>query len=404
MNGLSYNVAWLPVCAMVLLAACSTPSQESERAAVHVDTVDPDATAETKALLYNLDQVRARATLFGHQDDLAYGVNWRDEPGRSDVKETAGAYPAVYGWELGDLERDSLDNLDGVNFEKMKGWIREGYERGGVVTIAWHMNHPVTDGNAWDRTPGIAPILPDSSHHHVLVQNLDKFAAFVADLRSSKGGRDHPIPLIFRPWHEHNGDWFWWGKGLNAEADYVALWRFTVEYLRDVKGLRNLLYAFSPDRSRIDIERFNDDYLYAFPGDDYVDIMGLDNYWDVGQPSSPEDSTQKADNLRRSLRYTVELAEAHGKVPAMTETGSNALPNPTWYTGTLLSAIRHDEATRRLAYVVVWRNANAQFDRPDHFYAPYPGHPAAEDFVKFRNDPAILFEADLPPMYRISPE
>lgn len=58
---------------------------------------DPKATPETRALFRNLHCLTPRAILYGHQDDLAYGVSWWAEPGRSDVREVTGAYPAVYG-------------------------------------------------------------------------------------------------------------------------------------------------------------------------------------------------------------------------------------------------------------------------------------------------------------------
>jgi hypothetical protein len=87
--------------------------------------------AETRALFVNLRRLAGDAVLFGHQDDLAYGTRWRADAGRSDVQETAGSYPAVYGWELGDLERGAPANLDGVDFARMRGWIVEGYRRGG---------------------------------------------------------------------------------------------------------------------------------------------------------------------------------------------------------------------------------------------------------------------------------
>lgn len=69
-------------------------------------------TKKTIALYRNLKKVLAKGIMFGHQDDLAYGVNWKYQADRSDVKDVAGDYPAVYGWELGNIEyKDSLENL-----------------------------------------------------------------------------------------------------------------------------------------------------------------------------------------------------------------------------------------------------------------------------------------------------
>lgn len=130
---------------LALVTACS-PGDPSDG----VRLVDPEATPETRALFWNLDRLRMDRVLYGHEDDLAYGVTWRGEPGRSDIKEVAGSYPAVYGWDIGWIELDSTANLDKINFEEMRGHIRDGYERGGVITISWHLNNPVTGGSSWD--------------------------------------------------------------------------------------------------------------------------------------------------------------------------------------------------------------------------------------------------------------
>ena len=81
---------------------------------------DKKATSETKALYKNLNTLVQKGFLFGHQDDLAYGVKWKYEDGKSDIKDVVGDYPAVYGWDIAGLENDSPNNIDGVPFEKMK--------------------------------------------------------------------------------------------------------------------------------------------------------------------------------------------------------------------------------------------------------------------------------------------
>ena len=97
---------------------------------------------------------------------------------------------------------------------------------------------------------------------------------------------------------------------------------------------------------------------------------------------------------------TVEEAEARGKIPALTETGLETVPHPQWWTGTLLRAITADPVGRRIAWVLVWRNANRARENRDHYYAPYPGHPSVADFRRFRDDPLVLFEDELPDLYR----
>jgi len=91
---------------------------------------DKRATKETVNLYRNLKILMSKGTMFGHQDDLAYGYGWKYENSRSDIKDVTGDYPAVYGWELGRIEIDQPVNLDSVPFDKMKQFIKDGYERG----------------------------------------------------------------------------------------------------------------------------------------------------------------------------------------------------------------------------------------------------------------------------------
>jgi len=78
----------------------------------------------------------------------------------------------------------------------------------------------------------------------------------------------------------------------------------------------------------------------------------------------------------------------------MTETGQEGVVNPTWYSDVLLNPVKAS-STIKLAYIMVWRNANKK-----HHYAPYPGHPASADFIKFYNDPYTLFESNLQNLYQ----
>ena len=256
---------------------------------------DKMASAETINLYNNLKKNIAKGFMFGHQDDLAYGVNWKYVDGNSDIKEVTGEYPAVYGWELGHLELDSLANLDGVPFDKMKKFIAAGYERGGVITISWHFTNALTGKSAWDATPGtVAAILPGGVKHDLFTSWLDKLAAFMHDLKGKKG---EAIPVIFRPFHELNGSWFWWGKKLCTPEEIKALYQFTASYLRDTKQVHNLLYAFNTDR-------FKDAaaYLERFPGNEWVDIIGFDIY------QRNKDNEQFIRDMDKSLSVLEKLA------------------------------------------------------------------------------------------------
>lgn len=347
--------------------------------------VDSLATKRTRALFLNLEMAANEGKiLFGHQDDLAYGVGWRDVPGGSDVRFSCGDFPAVYGWELGNLEHDSVANLDHVNFKKMKTWIREGYRRGGVITLSWHLDNYHTGGSAWDTTAAVRDILPGGAHHERYKADLDRFALFVNDLEGGNWPRKHKIPIIFRPFHEQTGAWFWWGKTHADPADFKNLWRFTVAYLRDVKGLHQILYSFSTSYNYDTAEEM----LEFYPGDEWVDVLGIDFY-------AYDTLPQTWERFRSCHKILVETAEARGKIPALTEFGFETIPQHDWWTNVFLKNLLLDPSLSRMAYACAWRNAN-----PKHCYVPYSAHQSLPDFQEFYRNPATLFEADLWDFYK----
>lgn len=350
-----------------------------EKILAQPNLVDTKATPQTAALFFNLKETPKKGVIFGHQDDPAYGVNWVAEKGRSDVKDVCGDYPGLYGWDISKLGR--AYNIDSVNFDNMRRWIVEGYKRGGIHAVSWHLDNPVTGGNAWDKTPAVAAILPGGARHEYYKQQLDLVADYFLSLKAGKG---ELVPIIFRPFHEHTGNWFWWGKGNCTTDEYVKLWQFTVKYLRDEKQVHNLLYAYSTDQFYSEAQ-----YLEFYPGDEFVDILAYDDYHSIKAVS-------ERDKLHYRLKTLVTLAEAKGKVAALSETGLEGVTINDWFTQVLLDGIQSDETGKRIAFVMVWRNANVK-----HHYASYPSHPSAPDFVKFFKNPFTLFEKDLPNMYEL---
>ncbi|WP_353125629.1 glycoside hydrolase family 26 protein [Parapedobacter pyrenivorans] len=341
-----------------------------------------DLTPQTAALLNALKTISGKHILLGHQDATAYGVDWSAEPGKSDVKSTTGSYPAVYGWDVGHLEIGKSSNLDNVSFDSMRTRMIEAYERGGINTVSWHSTNPVNGSSAWDTTRySVSEILPGGKHHDTLNDYLRHLAVFFSSLKTADGT---PVPIIFRPFHEHTGSWFWWGAAFCTPQEYIALWQYTADYLRNESGLKNLLMAYSS--STIVTEA---NYLERYPGDDYVDIVGFDDYC-MGNELSYKD------RMVSSLRILTKIAADRNKVPAITETGYEQIPNPKWFTQVLYPTIKEYP----IAWVLLWRNA---INRPNHYYVPYPTHPAAEDFREFYRLQTILFEDGLTSLHIYQP-
>ncbi|MGE5522039.1 MAG: glycosyl hydrolase [Candidatus Dadabacteria bacterium] len=341
---------------------------------------DRKATTQTIALYQNLKKLLNKGIMFGHQDDMAYGIGWKYQEGRSDVKDLVGDYPAVYGWELGNIEHGLPENLDSVPFDKMKQYIRQGYKRGGVITISWHFDNPLTGESAWDTTHGAVPaILPGGAKHALYKRWLDNVASFISDLKTENGTA---IPVLFRPFHEFTGNWFWWCKNTCTPTEFKLLWRFTADYLRNEKNLHNLLLVYNTAQFE-----GKQEFLDRYPGDDVVDIVSFDSYM-FGDPLKDNQFVSIVD---QRLSVIEEVAKEKNKIPALAETGYESIPYPQWWTNILWKALQ----PHKISYVLVWRNYGLQPNGHMHYYAPYKGQVSAADFQKFYNHPKTLFEKDV---------
>ena len=348
--------------------------------------VDPNATKETKNLYRNLKNISKNHILFGHQHALEYGHGWSNEPDKSDVKSVTGSHPAVVGIDFSGFSGQSKEKIE-IEKERLKKNVLATYERGGITTVAWHFNNPASGGGFyWKDSVSAAAmslIKEGGSHHKQYKEILKTIADFAHSVKAKDGTL---APMIFRPFHEFDGDWFWWGKKYTSREDFIAVWQFTVSYLRDTLGVHNFIYAYSPDN------RFNSEeqYLERYPGDAFVDMFGMDDYGDFGR-----DGKYDLEAAVKKLKIISNIAIKKKKIAALTETGLESIPNTTWWTATLLKVLKSEKL--ELAYVLVWRN---DVTSPTHFYAPFPGQVSVPDFIKFYNDPYTLFENDLKNVYQ----
>ena len=342
---------------------------------------DKKATAETQTLYKNLKKLSKKGFLFGHQDDLAYGVKWKYEDGRSDIKDVAGDYPAVYGWDIAGLENDKPNNIDGVPFAKMKQYITEVNSRGGISTISWHFDNPATGKDAWDHTPkSLKTILPGAENHKKFTSWLDKAATFFLSLKDKNGKN---IPILFRPFHELTGGWFWWGKGNCTPEEFKTAWKFTFDYLQK-KGVHNLIYVYNTSSFGSE-----SDFLANYPGDEYADILSFDTY----QNNTDSTGQKFISEVQNQFKILNEINTKKNKLMALAEAGYEAVPDPKWWTGTLLKAVENYE----ISYVLLWRNHGWQEkEQKMHYYAPFSGQVSEKDFVDFYNLDQTIFEKDIP--------
>lgn len=356
--------------AISALTACQNQKSTSNNA---------DITLQTAALLKHLKSQSEVGYMFGQHDATLYGVGWKGEKERSDVKSICGDYPAVISFDLGHIELGATHSLDSVAFDDIRRAIIDHYNRGGVVSISWHADNPLTGGSAWDVTNSnvVASVLAGGINEAKFQQWLQRVACFLNSLQTTDGTK---IPVIFRPWHEHTGSWFWWGQKLCTKEQYIALWNLTKKKLTE-EGVDNVLLAYSPGGDA-------EDYMERYPGDDLIDILGFDSYQYNGQQG--EEAFIKT--VQRNLSIMDSFCKEHNKVYAITEAGYEKIPDSTWWTRVLDKAID----SYHPSYVLVWRNA---YDKEGHYFAPFPGQQSESDFVKFYQLPRTLFLNDIDNMY-----
>lgn len=332
---------------------------------------------EANELYERLGNITKKGYAFGHQDATAYGIGWKNDGTlfKSDVHEITGKHPAVHGFDIGHLELKWTHNLDTIPFELMRKQVKKVHQKGGIVTISWHASNPINGKDSWNRRgKPVKHLLSTGRLHDKYREWLSILAQFFNGLRDDQGKR---IPIIFRPFHEMNKPWFWWGKGKCSEEEYKRLWRETVWLLTHEFKADHLLFAYSPDFFQTE-----EAYLQYYPGDTVVDVLGMDIYqhWT---------SSAFSKKLENGLKVLTKIGQDKDKLYALTESGLNKVRIDDWWTKVLDSQL----AKSGVSWALFWRNA-----RTNHHFVSYPGHESAKDLLQLSKRAHVLFLDDISPI------
>ncbi len=356
MNKSKLVIGLLAIGLVVVGCKCAEPEEELTAA---------------EELIERLATIQEVGIMYGHQDDPFYGITWQWERDRSDTKELVGDYPAVMGFDLGGMELGNDKNLDGVPFEWIREEIQNQHRRGGIVTLSWHPRNPLLGTSAWieadtvaynktgegpDPKTTVKSVLPGGEKYELFQTWLERISDYMLTLTDDEG---ELIPIIFRPYHENNGSWFWWGQNLCSDEEWHALWDMTQDYI-DERLPDNLVWSYSPNLWGGQTE---EGWLARYPGDDRIDLIGEDAY----QWGTEEDFIRQ---LTEDLELITKIAAEHGKLIAMTECGYQNSPDATWWTRVFKPVVEKYP----ICYILPWRNWHA-----DHFGAS-PDATTAEDF------------------------
>ena len=213
---------------------------------------DPNASPTTRTVLNYL------SSLPGKADHKLISGQW----GNVDWQPQA-IYAATGQWVglLGGTYYDPSglrQNASSVNPSFINHW-----NKGGLVQIDNHFLNPQTGGNSWDTNINFTNLItPGTATYNNFMNQLDIVAAGLQELENAG------VVVLFRPFHEMTGGWFWWSKG--GTDGYKKLWIQTFNYLTYTKGLHNLLWVYSTYAAG--------PQLGFYPGAQYVDIVGADIY------------------------------------------------------------------------------------------------------------------------------
>jgi len=255
--------------------------------------VNPEATPEAKKLLRFIHSIKGEYLLTGQHNYLS-----RDSYTEK-AKEITGKYPVVWGCDF----RYQRKNKPEWNNKERKDVVEEAikhYKRGHIITLMWHCCYPEVwqgcshkDIWTWQKRLTKSDWENLTTEGTELNEKWKKQVDQIADLL--KILRDENIPVLWRPYHEMNGIWFWWCNR-RGEDGFAKLWKMMYDRFTNHHKLNNLIWVWNPNAPR---DKENDEaYAYDmyFPGLDYVDILAADVYHNDYKQSHHDDLLKLAGN------------------------------------------------------------------------------------------------------------
>ncbi|MEC1621604.1 glycoside hydrolase family 26 protein [Bacillus mojavensis] len=263
------------ICLFILFLFASAAMAEPSQAHT-VSPVNPKAQQTTKdvmnwlAHLPNRTENRVLSGAFGGYSHDTFSMAEAER-----IRNASGQSPAIYGCDYarGWLETSNIeDSIDvSCNSDLISYW-----KGGGIPQISLHLANPAYQSGHF-KTP-----ITNDQYKKLLDSTTTEGKRLNAMLSKIADGlqalENQGVPVLFRPLHEMNGEWFWWGlTSYNQKDDeriflYKQLYIKIYHYMTDERGLDHLLWVYSPDANR----DFKTDF---YPGASYVDIVGLDAYF-----------------------------------------------------------------------------------------------------------------------------
>jgi mannan endo-1,4-beta-mannosidase len=250
-----------------------------------VKPVTPNASPEAVELLKFIYSISGKHTMTGQHNF----PNTKDTSTQQAAKNW-GKVPAVYGQDMGFAKEGDKDSY--LARPNIVAECKRQYGLGSIVTICWHAAPPTADepvtfmgrrgGPAPEKLASVQGKLTDEQFKDVLTPGTELYKRWCTQVDAVAGFlkqlQDARVPVLWRPYHEMNGDWFWWG-GRRGEYSTARLYRQIFDRYVNHHKLNNLVWVWSVDRP----EGANRQFADYYPGAEYFDIASLDNYREYTQ-------------------------------------------------------------------------------------------------------------------------
>lgn len=244
--------------------ARSLPVARVITSASPVTPANPTASGEAKELLSYLVNLSGKGMISGQHDYLETPDEFNNK-----LKNTTGQYAVLHGYELGAINNQSENTIASQRQAVVESAIKWN-KGGGIVAMTFHQNLPGTAPEWSNVSMNLsqvnfdAYVTPGTPQYKRLIADLDEIAVYLGELR------DAGVPVLWRPYHEMNGNWFWWGQ----KDNFSKLWNIMYDRLVNTHKLNNLLWVWNPNAPN----EWADPYQSYYPGADKVDILAADIY------------------------------------------------------------------------------------------------------------------------------
>jgi mannan endo-1,4-beta-mannosidase len=266
-------VLYLAVASALILANAQTLA--TPIAAPHAASVNPECNSRGPCtLLKQIDQISGHFTLTGQHNFPNHVSRWSDR-----IYDLTGKFPAIFGQDFGFSGGEDKDSVEGR--PSMIEEAKRQYRNGAVIALTWHAVRPTDDEPVTfhDSVQGHLTdfewselLTPGTDLNNRWVEQVDVIAGYLRQLQ------DAGVPVLFRPYHEMNGNWFWWG-GRPGDHGSAALYRQLYNRFVNVHHLNNLVWVWnvnSPSENAGPIASY-------FPGAEYADVVTMDIYGEFKQ-------------------------------------------------------------------------------------------------------------------------